>query len=144
MTSAERPPDMLEFNRKIIEEFRANAGKVTGQFAGAPLLLLTTTGVKTGALRTTPLVHATDADRVVIFASAAGAPKHPAWFLNLRANPDVTIELGDEKFAGRASLLQGEERKRLFDQQAARMPNFAEYQRKTTREIPVVAIDRVP
>ena len=141
MTS-EPPPDMNEFNRKIIEEFRANGGKVTGQFAGSPLLLLTTTGAKTGASRTTPLVYTEDGDNIVIIASYGGAPKHPAWFLNLRANPEITIEVGAEKFAARAVIPQGEERKRLFDQQAAQMPGFADYQKKTTREIPAVVIER--
>ncbi len=142
--ASEPPADMHEFNRKIIEEFRANGGKVTGDFAGAPLLLLTTTGAKTGASRTTPLVYTQDGDNIVIIASYGGAPKHPAWFLNLRANPDITIEVGEEKFAARASVPEGEERKRLFDQQAAKMPGFADYQKKTTREIPAVVIERVP
>ncbi len=141
MTS-EPPADMHEFNRKIIEEFRANGGKVTGDFAGAPLLLLTTTGAKTGASRTTPLVYTQDGDNLVIIASFGGAPKRPAWFLNLRANPDITIEVGEEKFAARASVPDGAERKRLFDQQAAKMPGFADYQKKTTREIPAVVIER--
>lgn len=143
MTSAGTPADMLEFNRQLIEEYRANGGEVTGQFAGAPLLLLTTTGFKSGEPRTNPLVHAMDGDRVVIFASAAGAPKHPAWFLNLRAQPQVTIELGKEKFSGRAVIVEGDERRRLYDQQTAVMPGFAEYERLTTREIPVVAIERI-
>ena len=133
---------MLDFNQKVIEEFRANAGQVTGRFAGAPLLLLTTTGAKSGEQRTTPLVHTTDGDDIVIIASYAGNPKHPAWFLNIRANPEVTIELPDETFTTNVVITEGEERRRLFDQQAAQMPNFAEYQAKTTREIPVVVIPR--
>lgn len=134
---------MLAFNRGIVEEFRANGGSVTGQFAGAPLLLLTTTGAKSGEPRTTPLVHSTDGRRVVIIASYGGAPRHPAWFLNLRANPEVTVELPGETFHGRARIAAGEERARLFDQQAAAMPQFNEYREKTSREIPVVVIERV-
>ena len=133
---------MLDFNQKVIEEFRANAGQVTGRFADAPLLLLTTTGAKSGEQRTTPLVHTTDGDDIVIIASYAGNPKHPAWFLNIRANPEVTVELPDETFTTNVVITEGEERRRLFDQQAAQMPNFAEYQAKTTREIPVVVIPR--
>ena len=141
MTS-DQVAQMLAFNRTIIEEFRANGGQVTGQFTGAPLLLLTTTGAASGEARTTPLVYSRDGDRLVIIASYAGAPKHPAWFLNLRANPEVTIELGDETFAASASIPEGEERPRLFDQQAAAMPRFNEYQSKTSRQIPVVVIER--
>ena len=134
---------MLAFNRGIVEEFRANGGAVTGQFAGAPLLLLTTTGAQSGEPRTTPLVHSTDGGRVVVIASYAGAPRHPAWFLNLRANPEVTVELPGETFRGRARIAAGEERTRLYDRQAAAMPRFNEYREKTSREIPVVVIERV-
>ena len=133
---------MLDFNQKVIEEFRANAGQVTGRFAGAPLLLLTTTGAKSGEQRTTPLVHTTDGDDIVIIASYAGNPKHPAWFLNIRANPEVTIELPDQAFTATAIIPEGGERRRLFDAQAAKMPQFNEYQQKTTREIPVIVIPR--
>ncbi len=141
MTS-DRVAQMLDFNNKIIEEFRANEGKVTGPFSGAPLLLLTTTGAKSGVTRTTPLAYSADGDRLIIIASYAGGPRHPAWFLNLRANPEVTIELPNETFTTNVVITEGEERQRLFDQQAARMPNFAEYQAKTSRQIPVVVISR--
>ena len=141
MTS-DRVAQMLDFNNKIIEEFRANEGKVTGPFSGAPLLLLTTTGAKSGVTRTTPLAYSADGDRLIIIASYAGGPRHPAWFLNLRANPEVTIELPNETFTTNVVITEGEERQRLFDQQAARMPNFAEYQAKTSRQIPVVVIPR--
>ena len=134
--------DMLELNGRIIEEFRANEGRVSGMFANEPLLLLTTTGAKTGQKRTNPLVHTLDGDRVVIIASFGGAPRHPAWFLNLRANPEVTIELPDETFTSHAIIPEGEERRRIYDQHAAQMPRFAEYQSMTTREIPVVVIPR--
>ena len=142
MTSEDPVARMIEFNNKIIEEFRANGGKVTGPFSGAPLLLLTTTGAKSGVPRTTPLAYSADGDRLIIIASYAGNPRHPAWFLNLQANPRVTIELPDETFTTNVVITEGEERRRLFDQQAAQMPNFAEYQAKTTREIPVIVIPR--
>ena len=141
MTS-DRVAQMLDFNNKIIEEFRANEGKVAGPFSGAPLLLLTTTGAKSGVTRTTPLAYSADGDRLIIIASYAGGPRHPAWFLNLRANPEVTIELPNETFTTNVVITEGEERQRLFDQQAAKMPNFAEYQAKTSRQIPVVVIPR--
>ena len=141
MTS-DRVAQMLDFNNKIIEEFRANEGKVTGPFSGAPLLLLTTTGAKSGVTRTTPLAYSAAGDRLIIIASYAGGPRHPAWFLNLRANPEVTIELPNETFTTNVVITEGEERQRLFDQQAAKMPNFAEYQAKTSRQIPVVVIPR--
>ena len=133
--------EMLALNRRVIEEFRANDGKVSGMFANEPLLL-TTTGAKSGRKRTNPLVHTLDGDRVVILASFGGAPKHPAWFLNIRANPEVTIELPGETFTSTAVIPEGEERRRIYDQHAAQMPRFAEYQAMTAREIPVVVIPR--
>ena len=130
------------FNENLIAEFRANGGKVGGQFAGAPLLLLTTTGARTGLPRTHPLVYTTDNGRIVIIASKGGAPTNPDWYHNLRANPEVTVEIGTEVFLARASLPEGTERTRLFDQMAAQMPGFAEYQKNTTRQIPVVVLER--
>ena len=135
--------DYNDFNRTIIEEFRANGGKVGGMFAGAPMLLLTTTGAKSGKQRTAPLVHTTDGDRIVVIASKAGAPTHPDWYHNLVANPSVTVELGGETFQARATALpSGPERDRLYAAQAALMPNFAEYETKTTRKIPIVTLER--
>ncbi len=134
--------DMHEFNDGVIKEFRANAGKVGGNFAGAPMLLLTTKGAKSGLERVTPLVHTRDGDNLVIIASFAGAPKHPAWFLNIQANPAITVEIGTEKFAAQATIPEGAERERLYKAQAAMMPNFDEYQRKTSRLIPVVVLKR--
>ncbi len=131
-----------DFNLKIIEEFRANGGETFGPFKGRPLLLLTTTGAKSGEERTTPLVYSKDGDRLVIIASMGGAPKHPAWYLNLVANPKATVEVGAEKFTARASVAEGAERERLYAQQAAEMPAFNEYQEKTTRQIPVVVLER--
>jgi deazaflavin-dependent oxidoreductase (nitroreductase family) len=134
--------DVRDFNRDLIEEFRANHGKVTGIFQNSPVLLLTTTGAKSGNQHTTPVVYTTDGDRLVIIASKGGAPTNPAWYHNLVANPTVTIELPDETFEARAVVTKGEERQRLFDSQAAQMPNFNDYAAKTTREIPVIALER--
>ncbi|MCB0981863.1 MAG: nitroreductase family deazaflavin-dependent oxidoreductase [Acidimicrobiaceae bacterium] len=135
--------DPNEFNRGVIAEFRANAGKVGGPFEGAPMILLTHTGAKSGKEYTTPLVYSRDGDAVVIIASKAGAPDDPQWFRNLVANPDVTVEIGTDRFAARARVAEGAERDRLYDAQAALMPNFKEYADKTTRRIPVVVLDRV-
>lgn len=132
-----------EFNLKIIEEFRANGGETFGPFKGRPLLLLTTTGAKSGDERTTPLVYSKDGDRLVIIASMGGAPKHPAWYLNLVTNPEVTVEVGTEKFVAKARVAEGAERERLYAQQAAAMPAFNEYAQKTTRVIPVVVLERL-
>lgn len=134
--------DFNDWNRAIIEEFRANGGKVGGQFAGAPMLLLHTTGAKSGQQRINPLVYSTDGDRMVIIASKGGAPTNPDWYYNLVANPSVKLEVGTEQFEARATVPSGEERTRLFEQMAARMPGFAEYQRNTTRVIPVVVLER--
>jgi deazaflavin-dependent oxidoreductase (nitroreductase family) len=127
----------------VIDEFRANGGKVGPQIEGAPMILLTHKGEKTGKERTNPLVYTTDGDRYVIIASKAGAPTSPDWYHNIVANPEVTVEVGNEKFEARAEVATGEERRRLYDAQAALMPGFREYQDKTTREIPVVVLHRV-
>jgi deazaflavin-dependent oxidoreductase (nitroreductase family) len=135
--------DMNEFNRKIIEEFHANAGKVGGPFAGAPMILITHKGARSGRTFTTPLVYSRDGDRVVIVASKAGAPTNPDWYHNLVANPAVTVEIGTEKFQARARVTSGEERERLFNAQAKMMPQFNEYKKKTTRQIPVIVLERI-
>ncbi len=134
--------DTKSFNAGIIDEFRANGGKVGGMFEGAPMLLLTTTGAKSGNPYTTPVVHTDDGDRIVIIASKAGADTHPDWYHNIVANPEVTVELGTETFQATGSVAKGEERQRLYDAQAEQMPNFKEYAEKTTREIPVVVLTR--
>jgi deazaflavin-dependent oxidoreductase (nitroreductase family) len=134
--------DMQDFNKQIIEEFRANGGKVGGQFQGAPLLLLTTTGAKTGKKRVNPLAYLADGDRYVIIASYAGAPSNPPWYHNLVANPDVTVEVGRERFDARAEVVAEPQRTQLYKKMAAIMPPFAEYERKTTRKIPVIALSR--
>jgi deazaflavin-dependent oxidoreductase (nitroreductase family) len=134
---------MQDFNESLIAEFRANGGRVTGPFAGSPLLLLTTVGARSGEARTTPLVHTRDGDSYVIIASKGGAPTNPSWYHNLLANPRATVEVGAERFDVIASVAQGAERDRLFANQASQMPNFAEYQRKTTRRIPVVVLEGI-
>jgi deazaflavin-dependent oxidoreductase (nitroreductase family) len=129
-----------DFNDKVIEEFRANEGKVGGPFEGAPVLLLTSTGAKSGQRRTTPVVYQQDGERMVVFASKAGAPENPAWYHNLRANPAATVEVGGDTLEVEAIVTAGDERERLFRRQIELMPQFAEYEQKTTRQIPVVAL----
>jgi len=132
------------WNDSIIEQFRANAGQMkSGPFAGRSLLLLTTKGAKTDAERTSPLVYSRDGNRYVIVASKGGAPTHPAWYHNLRANPEVTVELGPEKFHARAHIASDAERRRLYDKHAEGMPAFLDYEKKTTRKIPVVVLERI-
>ncbi len=137
------PTDMSEINRRVIAEFRANGGKVGPPFEGAPMILITTTGAKSGKHRTSPLVYTMDGDRYIIIASKGGAPTSPDWYHNLVANPETTVEVGTETFQARASVPDEPERTRLYDQQAAVMPNFAEYQRNTERRIPVVVLERI-
>jgi deazaflavin-dependent oxidoreductase (nitroreductase family) len=132
--------EVNDFNAGIIKEFRANGGKVGGPFEGAPILLLTTTGARSGATRVNPLAYLPDGDRMLIFASKGGAPTNPDWYHNVRAHPDVTVEVGGQTKRMRAVELTGAERDRLFAEQAQRMPGFAEYQAKTTRVIPVIAL----
>lgn len=134
--------DMDDFNKGVIEEFRANGGRVGGPFDGAPLLLLTSIGAKSGAARTTPLMYLPDGERLVIFASKAGAPTNPAWYHNLVASPSATVEVGSDTFDVDVSVATGEERERLFNQQSELMPQFADYAQKTTRQIPVVVLER--
>jgi deazaflavin-dependent oxidoreductase (nitroreductase family) len=134
--------DWNEFNRTVIDEFRQNGGKVGGDFKGAPMILITHTGAKSGTTYTTPLVYTRDGDRYVIIASKGGAPAHPHWFRNLVANPDVTVEVGTERFSARARVAEGDERARLYRAQADLMPNFDDYAKATSREIPVVVLER--
>jgi len=134
--------DMHDFNNAIIEEFRANDGVVGGPFEGAPMVLLTTTGAKSGTARTSPLVYFAEGDRRIIFASKAGAPTNPDWYHNILANPQVTVEIGTETYEATAQVIEGDERDRIYAAQAAIMPGFAEYQEKTTRVIPVVELVR--
>lgn len=132
------------FNERVIDDFRAHQGQITsGPFAGRSLLLLTTKGAKTGDDRTSPLAYSRDGDRLVIIASKGGDPAHPAWYHNLRTHPDVTVEIGPEKFRARALVAGEPERRRLYDQHAAKMPAFADYEKKTTRKIPVVVLQQL-
>ncbi len=129
------------YNQTIIETFRANEGEVPGW---TRLLLLTTTGAKTGIQRVSPIAYSTDGSRLVIAASKGGAPTHPSWYSNLLANPIVTVELGPERFQARATVVTDQaERDRLYAQHAELMPGFAEYEKKTTRKIPVVLLERI-
>lgn len=129
-------------NQRIIDEFRATGGKVSGHFAGTPMLLLTTTGAKSGKQTVSPIVCTVDGDRLLVYASAAGRPHNPAWYHNLVANPAVMVEYGAERFPARATVVTGAERDRLWDEQVARAPGFGAYQRNTTRVVPVVALER--
>jgi deazaflavin-dependent oxidoreductase (nitroreductase family) len=134
--------DVNDWNRKVIEEFRANGGKVGGQFAGAPMILVHHVGAKSGVERVSPMVYFTDGDRMLIVASAAGSPKNPDWYHNLKARPKVDVEVGTETFPVVVEELQADERAQKWAQITAAMPGFAEYQEKTSRVIPVLALTR--
>jgi deazaflavin-dependent oxidoreductase (nitroreductase family) len=131
-----------DWNKAVIEEFRANGGKVGGQFDGSPLLLLTTAGAKTGRPYTTPVMYLPDGDRLVVFASKGGAPTNPDWYHNLVAHPTATVEVGTETYQVDAVVTTGEERDQLYARQAEQFPGFAEYEAKTTRTIPVIRLKR--
>jgi deazaflavin-dependent oxidoreductase (nitroreductase family) len=131
-----------DWNAKIIDEFRSNEGRVGGPFEGAPVLLLSTTGAKTGQTRVNPMMYLLDGGTVHVFASKSGHPANPDWYHNLVANPGVTVEVGRERFEATARVLTGAERDRIYARQAKLYPAFAEYQEKTSRVIPVVALDR--
>ena len=130
-------------NDANIEEFRANSGQVGGVFAGKTLLLLHTTGAKSRHERINPVAYVADGDRLVIIASKGGAPTHPDWYSNLLAHPLVTVEVGTQQFQAQASIATEPERTRLYNQMVEMMPVFAEYQRKTTRVIPVIILTRM-
>ncbi|MEM7324384.1 MAG: nitroreductase family deazaflavin-dependent oxidoreductase [Actinomycetota bacterium] len=135
----------LEFNKQVIEEFRANDGVCGGPFEGMPMILVNMVGAKSGRQLTTPLVYSTDGDDIVIIASAAGAPKHPNWYHNLVANPTVNIEVGADSWEATAELAEGDERRRLYDAQAEAMPQFKGYEEsagEVGREIPVFKLVR--
>jgi deazaflavin-dependent oxidoreductase (nitroreductase family) len=129
-----------DFNAKIIDEFHANEGRVGGMFEGVPLLLLHHSGAKSGKSRVNPLAYQSDNGRYVIFASKGGAPANPAWYHNLKAEPNVTIEVGTDTIDVAASEASGEERDRLFRTQVERVPQFDEYEQKTERVIPVIVL----
>jgi deazaflavin-dependent oxidoreductase (nitroreductase family) len=132
-----------DFNARVIEEFRANDGRVGGPFEGATLLLLHHDGVKSGTHRVNPLMYMADDGRYVIFASKAGAPTNPDWYHNLKANPNTHIEVGTDKLDVVATEATGEERERLFNAQAERTPQFRAYQENTDRVIPVIVLTPV-
>ncbi|MFJ8398931.1 nitroreductase/quinone reductase family protein [Streptomyces microflavus] len=129
------------FQQSVIDEFRANAGKVGGPFAGSDLLLLTTTGARTGQPHTTPLGHVRDGDRLLVVGSNLGAPHHPDWYHNLLAHPTVQVELGDEGFQTVAVPAEGPRRDELFARVVAEAPGYAEYQAATDRALPVVVLE---
>jgi len=130
-------------NVPIVDEFRANAGKVGGSFAGKTLLLLHTVGAKTGQERINPVAYVRDGDRLVIIASKGGAPTNPAWYYNILAHPLVTVEVGTEEFQARAAVASEPERTRLYDKMVEMMPRFDEYRHKTKRLIPVIVLTPV-
>jgi deazaflavin-dependent oxidoreductase (nitroreductase family) len=135
--------DMTDFNQSIIDEFRANDGVVGGPFAGASIVILHTTGAKSGRARVTPLVAQPGEDGTLyIFGSKAGAPENPDWYHNLLAHPEVDVEFGKERFAATATPLAGAERDRVFARQKDLVPTFADYEAKTARTIPVIALSR--
>lgn len=135
---------MSDFNQAVIEEFRANQGKVGGYFAGANMLLLHSVGAKSGQHRISPLVYTTDAGLLVVIASKGGADSHPDWYYNLLANPLASVELGTEQFQVRATAVTEEpERSRLYAKMVEHRPGFAEYEKKTSRTIPAVLLERV-
>lgn len=134
--------DLSEWDRQVIEEFRANEGNMSGQLAGAPVLLLTTTGAKSGQQRTRPLVYLLEGGQIYVFAGNRGAATNPAWYHNLVAHPDVTVEIGAEKFEARAIIIEGEEAERLGNIQLQKIPALAELAAKMTRKVPAVLLKR--
>ena len=133
--------EVNDWNKQVIDEFRANGGKVGGQFEGAPLLLLHTTGAKSGQARINPVMYLADGDNYAVFASKGGAPTSPDWYHNLVANPRASIEVGDKTTKVVARVAEVDERERLFSQQKELYPGFADYEAKTTRQIPVVVLE---
>ncbi|HEX5404823.1 MAG TPA: nitroreductase family deazaflavin-dependent oxidoreductase [Pseudonocardiaceae bacterium] len=144
MSSTSQPKDSpVGWVGDHIRQYVESGGTDGYEWRGTTILLLTTTGRKTGTQHRTALIYRADGDSFVIVASKGGAPKHPAWYLNLTANPDVTVQVKDEEFAGRARLAEGDERERLWKLMVEVWPSYDEYQAKTEREIPVVVIDKV-
>jgi deazaflavin-dependent oxidoreductase (nitroreductase family) len=133
--------DMNDFNDQIIKEFRANAGVVGGPFAGAPVLILHTTGAKSGQERVNPMMYQQVGDGIAVFASKGGAPSNPDWYHNLVKNPDVTAEVGTQTKPFTARVTDGDEREQIWTAQKTAYPQFAEYETKTTRQIPVIVLE---
>jgi deazaflavin-dependent oxidoreductase (nitroreductase family) len=136
-------PDTNSWNQQIIDEFRANAGRLGGQFDGAPLLLLHTTGARSGRERVNPVMYQAVNGDVAVFASKAGAPTNPDWYHNLLANPRAHIEIGPDEYDVVARVADGDERERIWSTQKERYPGFEDYERSTSRTIPVVVLERV-
>jgi deazaflavin-dependent oxidoreductase (nitroreductase family) len=136
--------EMEDFNTQVIEEFRANAGKVGGGFEGAPMILLHHRGAKSGTERVNPLVYQPVGDAFAVFASKAGAPTHPDWYRNLMANPDTEVEVGEKTYRVHARELKGSHRNEIWEKQKGLMPGFADYEESARgiREIPVVLLER--
>ena len=135
---------MNDWNKAVIDEFRANEGKVGGPFEDMTLILLHTNGAKSGEPRLNPVAYLADGERYVIIASKGGAPTHPDWYHNVDARPEVTVEVGSEKFQAQAEVVREPERTDLFDKMSSQYPVFAEYEKKTTRVIPVLVLTRLP
>jgi len=135
--------DFNSWNQQVIAEYRANAGKLSGNFEGAPVLLLHTTGAKSGLERVNPMMYQRVGEAYAVFASKAGGPTNPDWFHNLVAHPEVTVELGDESVPMIARVAERSERDEIWERQKEQFPNFAEYEEKTDRVIPVVLLDLV-
>ena len=131
------------WNENIINDFREHGGETSGPFAGRPLLLLTAKGAKSGKETTSPLMYNTDGSRLLVFASKGGAPTNPDWYYNVIANPEVTVEVGAEKFQARAVVVTGEERDKLYAMHSEQFPQFGEYQKGLERKIPVIALERI-
>jgi len=134
--------DQSAYNRQLIEDFRASRGKSGGPMEGRPLVLLTTTGAKSGQLHTTPMMYIRVDDQLLVIASNAGAPSHPDWYRNLVAHPEVTVEVGNETLDAIAIVTEGAERQRLWTRVVEQYPFFADHQAKVTRQIPVVVLKR--
>lgn len=133
---------VLAFNERNIAEFRSRGGKLGGPFEGAPVLLLTTTGARSGRQRTSPMMYLPDGDRIIVFASNEGKDTHPSWYHNLRAHPSAVVEVGTETYPVDATEITGAEHDRLYDIQAERYPGFAAYRERTDRVIPAIALTR--
>jgi deazaflavin-dependent oxidoreductase (nitroreductase family) len=135
--------DWNAYNRQVVDEFRANEGRVGGPYQGAPMVVLHTTGARSGEERVIPLVYQPVNGSIAIFGSKAGSPKHPAWYLNLVANPSATVEVGTETYPVTARIAEGQEREDIWTRQKQLMPGFADYEAKTGgRQIPVVILER--
>ena len=134
--------DIRAFHAQRVAEFRANGGKLSAPFDDIPLLVLTTIGAKSGRAQCTPVTYSTDGERLIIVAANGGAPTNPGWYHNLVAHPDVTVEVAAATFQARATVVMEPEHTRLFNLHAAHRPNFIEFQRQTTRQLPVIVLER--